>query len=174
MLYDFSWGVVRVRVQTSFIIKDEVSIWSCFLICRQECPLSCLHRLTFLVAKRLSQASLEGVVCAASSIIVSLDAREVLERCFFSVCLPLLCWTCVFGAEHLVCLFFCKEGDVLCMVSWREDEGTLSPHEGHNIFSLFICSPLWEESEELQERSLFSASVLDLLFLLPKTLWDIS
>lgn len=41
------------------------------------------------------------------------------------------------------------------------------------FFSLLIYSPLWGEFEELQECSLFSASLLGLLFLCQKILWDI-
>lgn len=104
-----------MRAQMPFlIIKYEVSVGSGFLICEQEYLLSCLHRLTeFLVRKRSSQVSLETVVCAASSVLVSLDAREVLERPFFSVGLPFLSRTCLFRAAHLVCLLSSKGGKCL-------------------------------------------------------------
>lgn len=54
-----------------FIIKDGISVASCFLIAKNT--LSYLHRLT-LVGKRLSHASVEEVVHAASSLLVSLSA----------------------------------------------------------------------------------------------------
>jgi len=180
------WFLLRCGQSASsdfsfFIKKDEVSVGPCFLICRQEYLLFYLPRLTkFLVRRRLSRGAPEPLVCAISSILASFDAREVLEGLFFFFFFPLaylsLAATCLFRAAHLVCLLLSSERDkhVLCMVSGREDEGTLSPREVCSIICLLICSPVGGEYEELEEQSLFSASVLGPLFSLAKILWDVN
>lgn len=53
----------------------------------------------------MSKGASELVVSAASSVLASLYAREVLEgHFFFSFGLPFLSSTCLFRAAHLVCL----------------------------------------------------------------------
>lgn len=98
-----------------------------------------LPRLTtFLFRRRLFQEASEPAVCAASPVLASLDAREVLEGFFYG--LLFLSRTCLFRASCLVCLLLSSETNMSYAWCLEGKMNSLSIWDMQYFFSVHLLA----------------------------------